>query len=141
MTALTVHLPAAASRSRWRARPAGVDPASAARRRARLVALARVLDNRFRLPGLGVRVGIDPLLGLLPGAGDAISAAIHAYILVEAWRLGATRRQLAAMLANVAIDTLAGSLPVVGDVFDVAFKASVRNLKIMGIDASAPGPG
>lgn len=96
------------------------------------------MDNRFEIPGLGVRVGLDAALGLLPGAGDAITAAVQAYIIYEGYRLGATKKQLAMMVGNVAIDTLVGLIPGVGDLFDVAFKANVRNLRIMGIDAGTP---
>jgi hypothetical protein len=99
------------------------------------VALARLMDNRFEIPGLGVRVGLDALIGLLPGAGDAITTLVQAYIVFKAYRLGATRTQLAMMVGNIALDAAVGLIPGVGDVFDIAFKANVRNLRILGIDA------
>lgn len=109
-----------------------------ARRRARLVALARLMDNAFRVPGLRARIGLDPLLGLIPGAGDALSALISMYIVIEGYRLGATPGQLTRMLANVAIDFAAGAIPILGDLFDWAYKANSRNLAILGIDPRAP---
>ncbi len=101
--------------------------------RRRVAALAVLLDSAFVIPGTSVRVGLDPLVGLIPAAGDAISAAASLYIVYEGWRLGATRRQVAAMLGNVAIDALAGVVPGLGDVVDLAFKANMRNLAILGI--------
>lgn len=101
--------------------------------RRRVAALAVLLDSAFVIPGTSVRVGLDPLVGLIPAAGDAISAAASLYIVYEGWRLGATRGQVGAMLCNVAIDALAGVVPGLGDVVDLAFKANMRNLAILGI--------
>jgi hypothetical protein len=106
-------------------------------RRRRLVALARLMDNAFEVPGLGVRFGLDGIIGLVPGAGDAISAAISAYIVYEGWKLGATRTQVARMVGNIVIDTAIGAVPVLGDLVDIGFKANIRNLRILGIDAGA----
>lgn len=116
-----------------------IDPAAAARGRQRLIALARLMDNAFEIPGLKVRVGLDPLIGLIPAAGDAITAAVSLYIVWEAARLGATRKQLTMMVGNVALDALVGCVPGLGDVFDIAFKANTRNLAIMGIELGASG--
>lgn len=111
-------------------------PDAIARRRARLIALARLMDNSFRIPGLGLRFGLDPILGLIPAAGDAIGALISLYIVIEGYRLGATPRQLTLMLANIAIDLAAGAVPILGDLADLAFKANTRNLAILGIHAA-----
>lgn len=99
----------------------------------RLQWLSAFMDSAIEIPGIRFRVGLDPLIGLLPGAGDLISDAISLYIVYEGWRLGATKGQLARMIGNVAIDTLIGAVPVAGDVFDFAFKANARNLRILGI--------
>lgn len=80
-----------------------------------------------------MRIGLDPLVGLIPVAGDVVSAVASLSIVYEGWRLGATRGQIAAMLGNVAVDALAGVVPGLGDVIDVAFKANMRNLAILGI--------
>lgn len=101
------------------------------RRLARLRSLAGWLDDRFRVPGTGWRFGLDGLLGLVPGIGDAITAVLAAYIVVEARRLGAPWGLLARMAANVGIDLAVGTVPVVGDVFDLGWKANRRNVALL----------
>ena len=93
--------------------------------------LARLLDTAVGIPGTKLRVGLDALLGLIPGAGDAIGAALSGFIIVAAARAGATRATLLRMAGNVAIDTLIGASPVLGDLFDVAFKANARNVALL----------
>jgi uncharacterized protein DUF4112 len=97
----------------------------------RLRRLARLLDAAVRIPGIGARVGLDGIVGLVPGIGDAATAALSLYIVLEARRLGVRKGALARMLANVAIDTLVGAVPVLGDVFDVVWKANLRNIGII----------
>ena len=106
-------------------------PAEAARRLARLRRLAWLMDGAFRLPGSKFRFGLNSLLGLPPGAGDALLGLISLYIVYEGYRLGVSRADLARMVGNVAIETAIGSVPVAGDLFDVAFKANLRNLSII----------
>lgn len=113
--------------------------ADRARRVERLRRLAVLLDSSVKIPGSNMTIGLDPILGLLPGIGDVISAGLALYIVHEARMLGASRKQLVLMLANVAIDTVAGFVPVVGDVFDFAFKANIRNLRLMGIEPRGMG--
>lgn len=96
----------------------------------RLQALAWLLDNSIPLPG-GFRIGVDALLGLIPGIGDAVGALISAYIVNEARSMGASRSVLLRMMGNVLIETAVGSIPFAGDVFDAAFKANVRNLALL----------
>jgi Domain of unknown function (DUF4112) len=96
----------------------------------RLEALGSLLDSRFRLPG-GFRFGLDPLIGLVPGVGDGISAIISLYIVLEAYRLGASRGTLARMLLNVGLDLGVGIIPIIGDVADFAFKSNRRNLDLL----------
>ena len=93
--------------------------------------LVRVMDGAVSLPGTRFRVGLDPVLGLIPGAGDALSALISIYMIHQARRLGVGKQVLAAMVANVAADALLGSVPVLGDLFDFAFKANTRNLLLL----------
>jgi hypothetical protein len=116
----------------------GVPISDRERRIQRLVWLAALMDSSITLPGTNFKFGLDPLLGLVPGIGDAISDAISLYIIYEAWKIGATKAQLAMMIGNVVVDTLVGTVPVLGDVFDFAFKANVRNLAILGIRVNAP---
>lgn len=94
-------------------------------------ALARVLDTAIGIPGTKLRVGLDALLGLIPGAGDAVSAALSGYIILAAARAGASRPVLVRMIGNVVLDTIVGSIPIVGDLFDVAFRANSRNVALL----------
>lgn len=109
---------------------------------ARLDALATLLDSAVVLPGTNVRLGLDALIGLVPGIGDAVSAILSGYIVWEARRLGLPRWKIARMIANVALDSTLGAVPLVGDAFDVAFKANRRNMKILREHlAGEAGPG
>ena len=98
---------------------------------ARLEALSRLLDSAFQIPGTNHRVGIDAVLGLVPGIGDLVSTALASYIIWEARQLGLPRWKIARMVGNVAVDTAVGAIPLAGDLFDVAFKANRRNMKIL----------
>jgi len=96
-----------------------------------LIQLARLLDNRFVIPGTNFRFGLDAILGLVPGVGDALSAMISLYIISRARQLGAPSALISKMSLNVAIDTLIGAVPLLGDLFDTAFKANVRNVRLL----------
>jgi len=109
--------------------PSPIDPAAAERLR-RLRSLAWLLDNSIPLPG-GWRIGIDALIGLVPGIGDAIGAVLSAYIINEARALGAPRSVLMRMTGNVMIETILGAIPFAGDVFDAAYKANMKNLALL----------
>jgi hypothetical protein len=93
--------------------------------------LAGVLDDIFNIPGTQIRFGLDPLIGLIPGLGDAISGALSMMIVLAAWRRGLPRITLARMFANIAIDSLLGAMPIFGDMFDVWWKANRMNLKLL----------
>lgn len=97
----------------------------------RLDRLARLLDEHFIIPGTRWRMGLDGLIGLIPGIGDAVTGGMALYILLQARRLHLPRHVQARMLANIGIDALVGSVPVLGDVFDIAFKANRRNLDLL----------
>jgi len=99
--------------------------------------LARLLDSCFILPG-GYRIGIDPILGLLPGIGDIIGAGLSLYMVREASKLGISKWVVLRMLGNVGLEALIGVIPVLGDLFDAAFKANVRNLRLLELHYS-PG--
>ncbi|AWM86145.1 DUF4112 domain-containing protein [Microvirga sp. 17 mud 1-3] len=98
---------------------------------ARVTLVARLMDNAFLIPGLNRRVGLDAVIGLVPGVGDAVSAVLASYIVWEAHQLGLPRWKIARMIGNIALDTALGAIPVAGDVFDVFFKANQRNLRII----------
>jgi Domain of unknown function (DUF4112) len=97
----------------------------------RLERLAHWLDDRYRLPGTGIRVGLDGIIGLIPGIGDAASGLLSAYIIYEARRLGVPNSVLAGMLGNFAVDFVVGAVPVFGDVFDIGWKANRRNVRML----------
>lgn len=97
----------------------------------RIRLLSRLLDEQFRIPGTTYRVGLDGLLGLIPGVGDAAGALLSAYIVYEAIRLGAPSTVLLRMLANIGIDTVGGAIPVVGDIFDMAWKTNKKNAALL----------
>jgi hypothetical protein len=98
---------------------------------ARLDALATLMDSAFVVPGTRIRLGLDAIIGLVPGVGDVVSALISSYIVWEARQLGLPRWKIARMVANVALDTTVGAIPLVGDVLDVFYKSNRRNLKIL----------
>jgi hypothetical protein len=93
--------------------------------------LARILDDVFQIPGTNIRFGLDPLIGLIPGVGDVISATLSSYMIWRAHKLGASRLTLLRMAGNVAVDTVLGAIPVLGDIFDVQFRANRRNLDLL----------
>lgn len=93
--------------------------------------LAKLMDSRFRVPGTDIRFGLDAIIGLIPVAGDLSTLAVSGYMLLILARNGASGFLLARMVLNVLIDTVVGMIPFLGDVFDVAFKANMRNLRLM----------
>lgn len=97
--------------------------------RARLEWFAQWSDDVVRIPGTKIRIGLDPLVGLIPGVGDAASWIVSAYVPLEAWRQGAPKRLIGRMIATTAIDALAGAVPLLGDLFDITYRANRRNVE------------
>ena len=93
--------------------------------------LAYWLDAGIRIPGTTLRFGLDPILGLIPGVGDAAGAVLAGWILVEAYRLGASRATLVRIAGNIALDAGVGAVPILGDIFDFAWKANLRNVALL----------
>lgn len=102
------------------------DAEPAALRSARTV--ARVLDESFRVPGTSYRIGLDPIVGLVPVAGDTLAAIASLYIVFVAAVAGLPSRAIAKMLALVGLDYVLGSVPVAGWVADAVLKANTRNV-------------
>lgn len=98
---------------------------------------SNLLDQCIVLPG-GFRIGIDPIIGLIPGFGDVLSAALSLYLVYQGALLGLPKRILLRMVGNVAIEGLVGTFPVLGDIFDAVWKANMRNLRLIELHY-APG--
>jgi len=109
--------------------PSGDDPQAEALKRMELV--ANLLDSAFLVPGTNQRIGIDAIIGLVPGIGDVITTLLSSYVLWEAKRLGVSRLAMTRMLGNLAVHATLGSVPLIGDAFDAWFRVNQRNLKIV----------
>jgi hypothetical protein len=106
--------------------------------RARLA--ARLLDSAIRIPGTSIRIGLDPLIGLVPGLGDVTGAAMSGYTVLLAARLGAPSSVVLRMVLNIGLDTLFGAVPMLGDLFDFGWKANTRNVALLDQYLDAPAP-
>ena len=106
----------------------GNDPASV---RQRLEIMEQLLENAFAIPGTNRRVGLDAIVGLIPVAGDLITAAMGAWIVWEARNLGLPKWKLLRMAGNVGFDLAIGAVPVIGDAADFLFRSNTRNMKIV----------
>jgi hypothetical protein len=93
--------------------------------------LAYILDDLIPIPGTKYRVGLDPLIGLIPGLGDTSTAAFSSLILVHALRAGVPRVVLVRMAFNILTNSVLGALPGVGDLFSAWFKSNQRNYRLL----------
>ncbi|MEO8193335.1 MAG: DUF4112 domain-containing protein [Gemmatimonadales bacterium] len=105
---------------------------------ARVRALARALDSAIRIPGTGITLGLDSIVGLIPGLGDLAGAAMSGYIVLASARMGVAPSVVVRMILNLGVDTLVGSVPLLGDVFDVGFKANIRNAALLDRHLAEP---
>jgi hypothetical protein len=101
--------------------------------------LVELFDSAFRIPGTGIRFGIDPIVGLIPGLGDMASPVIAILIISHAVRLRVPKVVLVHMALNALIDAGVGTIPVVGDLFDFGWKSNDWNLALLDRHARAPG--
>jgi hypothetical protein len=100
--------------------------------------LTKLLDSAFQVPGTRFRFGVDALVGVIPGIGDAIGAVFSAIIVFQAARLGASKATLARMMGNLVLDTVVGEIPLLGDLFDAGWKANTRNLALLEAHLQRP---
>jgi hypothetical protein len=101
--------------------------------------VAALLDDMFRIPGTGIRFGLDAVIGWIPGIGDAMAGIASFFIVFAAWRRGVPRITLVRMTVNVGLETALGAIPVAGDVFHVFWKANRRNYKLLIREKEQPG--
>jgi hypothetical protein len=99
--------------------------------------LAELLDRRFTIPGTDIRIGLDPLIGLIPGVGDAAANLMGFFIVVVGAQIGLPRIALVRMTANIALNAVIGSIPVLGDLFSVWFRSNIRNIRLLERHAAA----
>src|SRR5688572_22947349 len=93
--------------------------------------LADLLDQRFTIPGTSIRIGLDPIISLIPGIGDLLANLTGSLILVIAAQLGVPKVVLARMGANIAINTIIGVIPIFGDVISIWFRSNIRNVELL----------
>ncbi len=93
--------------------------------------LARLMDSQFPLPGTKLNIGLDAIIGLIPGIGDTISLSIAGYIIMQSARLGVGSRIIIQMIINIFIDWLIGLIPIIGDFFDIGWKGNLKNAALL----------
>jgi hypothetical protein len=108
--------------------PLGRDAAAV---RQRIEVVEQVLERAFTVPGINRPIGLDAIVGLVPVAGDAITAIMGLYLVWEARNLRMSKWQMARMMGHVGIDTALGAVPFIGDLFDFVYRSNSRNLKII----------
>ncbi|MGB5961572.1 MAG: DUF4112 domain-containing protein [Coleofasciculaceae cyanobacterium] len=97
----------------------------------RIRKLSRLMDTAIGIPGTKFRIGLDPIIGLIPGAGDLVSTAFSAYIIYLATQIGISSQDLKKMILNIGLEAVVGTVPLVGDLFDAYYKSNIRNLAIL----------
>ena len=93
--------------------------------------LADLLDQRFTIPGTSIRIGLDPIIGVIPGIGDLLANLTGSFILIIAAQLGVSKIVIARMGINVAINTLLGAVPIFGDVISIWYRSNVKNVELL----------
>ena len=104
----------------------------------RIGRMTHALDELIAVPGTPVRVGLDPIVGLIPIVGDAVAGIVGAWVIAEAARFGVPRLVLGRMVVNLVIDLAIGAIPLLGDLFDIVFRSNSRNLALFRRHALDP---
>lgn len=94
-------------------------------------ALARLMDSQFKVPGVPINLGLDTLIGLIPGVGDTVGLGVAGYIVMRGARMGIPQDKLMKMGVNIILDWVIGLVPIIGDLFDMGWKANNRNAHII----------
>ena len=97
-----------------------------------------LLDEIVPIPGTGQKIGIDPVVGLIPVVGDVVGALVGSWIILEAARFGIPRVALGRMIVNMLVDLGIGAIPLIGDVFDIVSRSNSANLDIFRRHALDP---
>ena len=97
----------------------------------RLKRLSHNLDESITIPGTERKIGIDPIIGLIPGGGDLIGGALSIYIMHAGIRMGMPRSVIVRMFGNIALEFIIGCIPIIGDLFDAMWKSNQRNVKLI----------
>jgi hypothetical protein len=97
----------------------------------RLEWVANLMDSAIVIPGTNITVGLDALIGLVPGVGDTATTVISLWMVKEAHALGVPKHILTRMVGNIALDGVVGAVPLLGDAFDVLWRANRRNMKLL----------
>jgi uncharacterized protein DUF4112 len=124
--------------------PGSGDPAHHARlrkARAEMQTIAWLLDGMFRVPGTRFRFGFDPIIGLIPAAGDLVSGAVGLYLITRAVQFRLPMIVVARMVLNSLLDFVVGAVPILGDLFDFAFRSNARNMQLFEEYVSDPERG
>jgi Domain of unknown function (DUF4112) len=104
----------------------------------RIGRVTKVLDELVVIPGTPFKIGLDPLVGLIPLVGDAVGALVGGWVILEAARFGIPRVVLVRMLINMTVDLAIGAIPLLGDIYDFAFQSNSKNLKLFRRHALDP---
>jgi hypothetical protein len=99
-----------------------------------------LMDSAFRIPGTKFRFGLDPIIGLVPGAGDLVDTAFSAYLIYLATRFNIPPKTFRTMIYNIGLEAVIGSVPLVGDIFDAFYKSNMRNLALLEAHLEAAEP-
>ncbi len=105
----------------------------------RISRVTHVLDELVSVPGTPIKVGLDPVIGVIPIAGDALAALVGLWVILEASRFGIPRVVLWRMIANLVVDLGIGAIPLIGDAYDLFFRSNSRNLELFRRHALDPG--
>ncbi|MBE9120641.1 MULTISPECIES: DUF4112 domain-containing protein [Microcoleaceae] len=97
----------------------------------RIRKLSRLMDTAIGIPGTKFRIGLDPLIGLVPGAGDLVDTAFSAYLIYLATQFKIPPKTLGKMIYNISLEAVVGSVPLIGDIFDAFYKSNMRNLALL----------
>jgi len=93
--------------------------------------LAELLDQRFTIPGTSIRIGLDPILGLIPGIGDGLANIAGSAILLIAAQYRLPTIVILRMGINIALNAMIGAVPIFGDIFSIGFRSNVKNVQLL----------